>query len=114
MYCISILPLSVVRWITFVNKGTAPGTATFIILCIFGLSGACNVVLFLTTRPNAVLFGRVVTEGYGTGRAPSLLSEDRQSIRDNENTDVNEEGTNSVNQEKEGSEEAQLGRLPSR
>lgn len=112
MYCISILPLSVVRWITFVHNGSVPGTATFIILCIYGLSGACNVVLFLTTRPNVELFGRVMTEAYSAGRAPSLLSEDRQSIRGNTYANVNE-GTE-AGQEKEDSEDVQLGRLPSR
>ncbi|KAF5320691.1 hypothetical protein D9619_001330 [Psilocybe cf. subviscida] len=111
VYCVSILPLSIIRWITFVNKGSESGTATFIILFIYGLSGACNVVLFLTTRPNTALFGRVVAEGYAAGRAPSLLSEDRQSIRDNAN--ANEEETE-AGQEKEGSEDIPLGRLPSR
>ncbi|KAI5120663.1 hypothetical protein M0805_008000 [Coniferiporia weirii] len=56
LYSILILPLSVARWITFSGSSPEPSAATFAAVFIFGLSGAANVLLLLTTRPNLLLF----------------------------------------------------------
>jgi hypothetical protein len=71
VYCISILPLSIVRWITFVHPNSVSGTGTFVVTAIYGLSGACNSVLLLKTRPNAGLFSK--PDEFAAGRAPSVL-----------------------------------------
>jgi hypothetical protein len=65
-YTALVLPLSIARWSTFdpsappdLSRTAAetPFTATAIVLCIFGLSGIVNVVMFVTTRPNVLGFG---------------------------------------------------------
>jgi len=63
IYCLIILPLSVARWIGFVQEqrglvNTVPPAATFAAMAIFNLSGACNAILLLTTRPKSGLFSR--------------------------------------------------------
>ncbi|KAJ2919997.1 hypothetical protein MD484_g429, partial [Candolleomyces efflorescens] len=62
IFCITVMPLSVVRWIRFQQEHhgpvTIPPAADFASLCFLVLSGAFNVTLLLTTRPNTVLFGR--------------------------------------------------------
>ncbi|KAI0058574.1 hypothetical protein BV25DRAFT_1840948 [Artomyces pyxidatus] len=55
VYSVLVLPLSIVRWITF-RTGSAPSAATFVVIFLFSLSGACNVLLLLTTRPQLLLF----------------------------------------------------------
>ncbi|TDL26008.1 hypothetical protein BD410DRAFT_560778 [Rickenella mellea] len=71
IYCILVLPLSVVRWITF-HHHQLPPAATFAVIFLFSLSGAANVILLLSTRPNLLLFGeRMEDMGGGDGRAPS-------------------------------------------
>lgn len=66
VYTLLVLPLSIARWMAFVDDGfsdlqTARGlsmaTATLIFHATFRLSGAVNVGLVLTTRPNVLLFG---------------------------------------------------------
>ncbi|QRV89717.1 G protein coupled glucose receptor regulating Gpa2 protein [Ceratobasidium sp. AG-Ba] len=61
-----VLPLSIARWTTFDpsappdltrTAANTPFTATAIVLCIFGLSGLVNVVMFISTRPNVLGFG---------------------------------------------------------
>ncbi|KAJ7105417.1 hypothetical protein C8R43DRAFT_1046810 [Mycena crocata] len=74
-YCVLVLPLSVVRWIGFVQErggGTnnIPSAATFAVISLYGLSGALNVALLLNTRPNSVLFGAGGVQS-SDGRAPS-------------------------------------------
>ncbi|KDR75049.1 hypothetical protein GALMADRAFT_248909 [Galerina marginata CBS 339.88] len=76
VYCVSILPLSIVRWIGFIqerNGGTSriSSTATAVVSTIFGLSGVCNVMLFLTTRPESVLFGKYYEGDNELGMLPS-------------------------------------------
>jgi len=88
VYCISILPLSVVRWIGFVQEGGhrpnhVSSTATFVIETIYCLSGVCNVVLLLTTRPDSVLFCKF--KRLNAGRAPSLRDSQEQSYDLTEN-----------------------------
>jgi len=39
-----------------------PAAATFAVASVFALSGFFNVVLLLTTRPEAELFGGIVSE----------------------------------------------------
>jgi len=63
VYCVCILPLSVVRWISFEaeNKPTGdsvPPPWTLTVITVFGLSGFLNVILVLTTKPNLSLFGQ--------------------------------------------------------
>ncbi len=63
VYAICVLPLSIVRFMTFVqehNGGTdnLPTAATLIVGSIFQLSGLFNVLLLLTTRPDVGLFGK--------------------------------------------------------
>jgi len=101
VYCISILPLSVVRWIGFIQeRGHRPNhvssTATFAADTIYSLSGVFNVVLLLTTRPDSVLF----CKSKSAGRAPSFRDSQEQSAHNlTENGEVEMLG---------------LGRLPSR
>ncbi|KAF5338492.1 hypothetical protein D9611_013243 [Ephemerocybe angulata] len=76
VYCIAILPLSVARWIGFFQErnggvSTIPSSATFACVAILSISGACNVLLLLTTRPDTVLFGRG-TDRDGMAPAPGL------------------------------------------
>jgi hypothetical protein len=102
VYCISILPLSAVRWIGFIQErgdrpNRVPSAATFAVVAIYGLSGACNVILLLTTRPDSTLFCKFKT--LTAGRAPSLHSQGHSS----HNLTENGEG-----------EDVGLGRLPSR
>jgi hypothetical protein len=64
VYAILILPLSVARWIGFVQeshgdkKNHVPPTALLSVQVIYCLSGLCNVVLFFLTRPSLLLFGK--------------------------------------------------------
>ncbi len=63
VYAICVLPLSIVRFMTFVRelKGgidNLPAAATLVFSSIFQLSGFFNVLLLLTTRPDIGLFGR--------------------------------------------------------
>jgi len=61
VYCLLILPLSIVRWITFVQPGTyIPAGATLAVTAVFGLSGFLNVCLIMTTRPKSGLFGQLM------------------------------------------------------
>jgi hypothetical protein len=56
VYCILILPLSIVRWIHASFKGKGPDDIwpgpipTLIVICIFSLSGVANALLYLQTR----------------------------------------------------------------
>ncbi|KAF5338491.1 hypothetical protein D9611_013242 [Ephemerocybe angulata] len=75
VYSISIVPLSVTRWIAFVREGkgvsmvdSLPSGANLACMAIHGLSGVANVVLLLTTRPNTPLFRKDID-----GTSPVLL-----------------------------------------
>jgi hypothetical protein len=50
-----VIPDSVFRWLLFSHK-SVPSAATFFGIILFSLSGAINVLLFLTTRPHLLLF----------------------------------------------------------
>jgi hypothetical protein len=68
VYACLVLPLSVARWLGFVqeNRGDrinhVPAEATIAVQVIYCLSGICNVLLFLLTRPNLLLFGKDIME----------------------------------------------------
>ncbi|TRM70280.1 hypothetical protein BD626DRAFT_423053 [Schizophyllum amplum] len=67
VYSILVLPLSVVRWIGFLDNDPQPPALTMTVASIYGLSGAANVLLLRLTRPNSVLFGHTT---YGPGAGP--------------------------------------------
>jgi len=61
LYALLVLPQSIIRWLGFVQENTGrhintiPFAATFTGRVIYGLSGICNVILFLKTRPHLLL-----------------------------------------------------------
>ncbi|KAA1473969.1 hypothetical protein DENSPDRAFT_780811 [Dentipellis sp. KUC8613] len=55
-YSVLVLPLSIVRWLTFSTGGSVPSAATFVVITLYGLSGVVNVLLMLLTRPRLLLF----------------------------------------------------------
>ncbi|KII94773.1 hypothetical protein PLICRDRAFT_47785 [Plicaturopsis crispa FD-325 SS-3] len=79
VYCAIILPLSVVRWISFVQEsnGNQSGIsyqATLGVEFVFELSGIFDVLLFLYARPGLLLFSERRAAVNEEGRAPSLSS----------------------------------------
>ncbi|KAH9170441.1 hypothetical protein EDB89DRAFT_2071956 [Lactarius sanguifluus] len=54
-YTLVVIPLSVSRWLLFSHRNV-PSAATFFGIIMFHLSGATNVLLFLTVRPRLLLF----------------------------------------------------------
>ncbi|PPQ89327.1 hypothetical protein CVT25_003164 [Psilocybe cyanescens] len=86
-------------------------TLTLAVTALYGLSGAYNVILLLTTRPESVLFGK--RPYVSVGRAPSLvLSVNRVTLSD---SSPDREGRSKArNWELEEEEEVELRRLPSR
>ena len=50
-----VLPVSIARWSLF-NGKKVTSAATFFTASVFNLSGAINVLLFLTIRPELLLF----------------------------------------------------------
>jgi hypothetical protein len=50
-----VLPLSISRWLQFRNK-EVPSAATYFAAQLFNVSGAVNVLLFLTIRSSLLLF----------------------------------------------------------
>jgi len=88
VYSCLVLPLSVGRWIGFEQashgdkKVHVPASATLAIQTIYALSGICNVILFLTTRPNLLLFkrGSVVSGETAVSGESAMLSGDADSI----------------------------------
>lgn len=74
IYAILVLPLTVVRWINFgleAHGTDAPSVFNFIVIVVFSLSGAANVTLLLTTRPQLLLFSKPNVVVVAEGRAPS-------------------------------------------
>ncbi|KAJ7188935.1 hypothetical protein C8R46DRAFT_877398 [Mycena filopes] len=77
-YCLLLIPLSIVRWVEFAQErggraNTIPAAATFAVSSVYRLSGALNVLLLLSTKPNSMLFGGGQVEEeeeHGHGRAP--------------------------------------------
>lgn len=73
VFAVTTLPLSVVRWKSgFGNNGHNFATATFTVESIYSLSGALNVLLFLSTRRDLLLPGNKL------GLAPSSMSTNGQ------------------------------------
>ncbi|KAI0276620.1 hypothetical protein BGY98DRAFT_934920 [Russula aff. rugulosa BPL654] len=56
-YSLVVLPLSIARWLQFSHHHVSPAV-TFFASSMFHLSGAINVLLFLITRPELLLFPR--------------------------------------------------------
>ncbi|KAI9442154.1 hypothetical protein H4582DRAFT_2072711 [Lactarius indigo] len=54
-YSLMVLPLTIARWSLFSHKKVS-SAATFFGVSMFNLSGAINVLLFLTVRPQLLLF----------------------------------------------------------
>ena len=54
-YSLLVLPTSIARWSEFDHK-EVPLAASFFADFVFSLSGAVNVLLFLTIRPQLLLF----------------------------------------------------------
>ncbi|KAG5641950.1 hypothetical protein DXG03_003939 [Asterophora parasitica] len=113
VYCVIILPLSIVRWIGFVQErgggeNTIGAAPTMTVLGIFGLSGAANVVLLLTTRPNSVLFGHT------TNYAPRLSRPTGGSVSVATNASLNVYKTRGSVTDPDHDASNDLGRLPSR
>jgi hypothetical protein len=68
IYGLQVLPLSVARWMGFVQETQGdrqnyiPSTALLSVQVIYCLSGLANVALFFLTRPNLLLFGKDVVD----------------------------------------------------
>ena len=62
VYAAQILPLSVARWLGFVQenhgdkKNRVPSTVLIAVQVLHLMSGLANVLLFVYTRPNLLLF----------------------------------------------------------
>ncbi|KAH9484981.1 hypothetical protein JR316_0001885 [Psilocybe cubensis] len=120
VYCMLILPLSVVRWIGFVQErgggeNKISATATLAVTAIYGLSGASNVVLLLTTRPESVLFGK--HPYVSVMRAPSPVLSTNHDERSESGYESGRQRASKDRSREAGEEEVEeveLGRLPSR
>ncbi|EAU91160.2 hypothetical protein CC1G_03328 [Coprinopsis cinerea okayama7 len=81
-YSIVVLPLSIIRWITFdrekkgYSEPTMATAATVLAGVLFASSGFLNVILYLRTRPDTALFGGRYREG---PRLPSTVGGPRTS-----------------------------------
>jgi hypothetical protein len=53
LYCMLVLPLSVVRWITFTTTATQL-VATLVVEVVFSLSGILNALLYALTRSRII------------------------------------------------------------
>ena len=68
LYGIQILPLSVVRWMGFVQenhgdrKNRVPPGAVIAVAVIYNLSGITNIILFLLTRRGLLLFDKDIED----------------------------------------------------
>lgn len=84
-YCVAVLPLSIVRWIDFVQeaKGRPNGIsyqATFGAASVYELSGLFDVLLFLYARPGLLLHSErhPAAASGNRGYAPSLATVDTE------------------------------------
>jgi len=88
-----------------------PPAATFAAATIYGLSGFCNVILFLTTRPDAGLLGG--DDHYAAGRPPSIRDAGR-AIPEVEGMPYRDNEPRFHQEPQPIDDECELGRLPSR
>ena len=89
-----------------------PPAATFAAATIYGLSGFCNVILFLTTRPDAGLLGG--DDHYAAGRPPSIRDAGR-AIQEGEGMPYRDNEDSRFHQEPQPiDDDCELGKLPSR
>jgi hypothetical protein len=89
LYGIQILPLSVVRWMGFMQethgdrKNHLPPGAVIAVACIYNLSGISNIVLFLLTRRNLLLFSREDEDIKPVGHSSdSIIGQDKVAETD--------------------------------
>ncbi|KAK0195075.1 hypothetical protein F5146DRAFT_1109451 [Armillaria mellea] len=106
VYSILVLPLSVVRWITFNGRNQLGSEANLIVISIYGLSGMMNVILLLVTRPNSVLFGNTGRAGRGRVSSPREWNDRQMHTKQ---TGVEESSQSG----RDDDESIQMGRLPS-
>ncbi|KAF6763249.1 hypothetical protein DFP72DRAFT_801331 [Ephemerocybe angulata] len=120
VYSISILPLSVARWIGFVRERNGvskaaplPSAASMACMAIHGLSGVANVVLLLTTRPNTPLFRK---DGGSPVPLPPVAGNVSAQQGHHAHTPTAESDTKSIttNEATPNEADCELGRLPSR
>ncbi len=79
--------MSIVRWIHFTHDGSPPPfIATAAVATLFKLSGLVNVVLYMLTRPNLLLF-----RGQASSRGHSRPSASQSAIRHEDPQRVTEE-----------------------
>jgi hypothetical protein len=94
VYCLCILPLSAIRWTTFVQEAThggvnyRPSAAT---LALEAICGLINVVLLLATKPVSRWFGRAMSPG-----RPPTISDPCRDERSTESCNENASGTESA------------------
>jgi len=97
-YAFLVLPLSIIRWVTFGDASINPPSAwTFFAIILFGLTGTANVLLLLYTRPGVLLFTQTEeqvitvntnrTDANG-GRAPSVKMGSSTDLSIAENPDI--------------------------
>lgn len=79
------------------------------VTAIYGLSGACNSVLLLTTRPNAGLFSK--PDEFASGRAPSVLTHHELGPMHEQGYSDGVEGSETQTHD---DDDNGMGRLPSR
>jgi hypothetical protein len=69
VYSLTVLPLSIVRWITFSKQAhSVPSVLTLLVVTIFGLSGAANVFLLVYARPGLLLLRPSRYHSHATSR----------------------------------------------
>ena len=81
-YSLVVLPLSAARWSQFRGRHV-PSAATFFGVSMFNLSGAINVFLLLTVRPELLLLIRPNQDGLGEPDI-KLAPQNPQSIGDSD------------------------------
>ncbi|KAG9079006.1 hypothetical protein FRC06_008005 [Ceratobasidium sp. 370] len=88
VYTILVLPLSVVRWMTFTNPSfadpplpsmTSLATAQMTFHALYRLSGVINVALVLGTRPEVLLLGERGRSGNGEEDHPYSVKEEKSA-----------------------------------
>ncbi|EIN11602.1 hypothetical protein PUNSTDRAFT_61801 [Punctularia strigosozonata HHB-11173 SS5] len=84
-YSVIILPMSVVRWITFTSSRsrTVPSAATLAVVTIFGLSGATNVFLLVYARPGLLLLRPRVSRrenAISMAQSETRLTQDTEAV----------------------------------
>jgi len=98
VYSVLVLPLSVVRWLRFIQErhggmDHVPPAATFAVVAVYGLSGAANVLLFSLTRPNLLLFKKDESSTTFEGQPPSLPTTMTLALIESRHSNVEDESS---------------------